>query len=309
MSLFMQTSRLMASERSPQLLSHNGEQNNAFDLTIYKKNLEAKETLTLSLAEELTLLNELAQFELGRFLLENKGLNGFWTAYIILHGPQKKNLSELEQWTLHSAPVVKATQERFAIFQTELQQALKENTQMASIPCGLMDDLLGLDYTHHQNVKLVGIDLDPESLNLAKQNAGLHQHKNVAFVQKNAWDLESSEQFDLITSNGLNIYEPDDKKIVDLYKEFHKSLKPKGILITSFLTPPPALSADSSWRDYNQEDTLKQRAIFADIIGAQWQAFRTEAQTREQLTEAGFKITKVIYDSQGMFPTVVAEKE
>lgn len=305
----MPISSLMASEQSPHMLSHNAHQNQNFDLTSYKKNLEAKETLTLSLMEELSLLDQLAQFELGRFLLENKGLNGYWTAYIILHGPKKENLSPLEDWTLHSAPVVKATQERFALFQTELQRYLKNDAQIASIPCGLMDDLLGLDYKNHQNVKLIGIDLDPISLELAKKNAELHHNKNVAFAQKDAWNLESPNQFDLITSNGLNIYEHDDKKVVDLYKEFHKSLKPQGILITSFLTPPPALSTDSTWRNYNQEDTLKQKAIFADIIGAQWQAFRTEAQTRAQLTEAGFKVIKVIYDTQGMFPTVIAEKE
>ena len=39
-----------------------------------------------------------------------------------------------------------------------------------------------------------------------------------------------------------------------------------------------------------------------------WQKFRTESQTREQLKEAGFRVLEVIYDSQGMFPTVIAAK-
>ena len=45
-----------------------------------------------------------------------------------------------------------------------------------------------------------------------------------------------------------------------------------------------------------------------DIIQAAWQAFRTEKQTRHQLETAGFSIVEVIYDSQGMFPTIVAKK-
>ena len=65
---------------------------------------------------------------------------------------------------------------------------------------------------------------------------------------------------------------------------------------------------ESTWRNFNPGDLKKQKAIFSDILQVQWQAFRTEAQTRAQLEEAGFKIREVIYDTQGMFPTVIAER-
>lgn len=246
---------------------------------------------------------------MGRFLLSNKGLNGFWTSYIILRGPKKNNLEPLEEWLLHKAPSVVATQERFKIFQTLLQNNVKDNMTIASVPCGLMDDLLTLDYSNVKNIKLVGIDLDQNSLKLARENALAHNINNVEFSQQDAWQLKNQEEFDIITSNGLNIYEPIDDKVTGLYKKYYKALKPGGILITSFLTYPPALAKDSPWKNVDKQDALKQKAIFSDIIGVAWQAFRTEELTKSQLEIAGFKILEVISDSHGIFPTVIAQKQ
>lgn len=255
------------------------------------------------------MLEEVVEFELGRFLLENKGLNGFWTAYVILHGPQKQNLSPLEDWALNKAPVVKATQERFKIFREHLQSRVKDDAVFASVPCGLMDDLLGLDYTNAPNAKLMGIDLDQNSLDLAAKNAeNLDKSAMVNFANRNAWNLGVVDACDVLTSNGLNIYEKDDDKVIELYKQFYKALKTGGTLITSFLTPPPMLSPESSWKNFELQDVLKQKALFADVLQTGWQCFRTERQTLTQLEAAGFKNIQVIYDSQGMFPTVIAEK-
>ena len=128
------------------------------------------------------------------------------------------------------------------------------------------------------------------------------------FYNRDAWNLGVEGEYDLLTSNGLNIYEPDDQKVTALYRQFHKALRPGGTLVTSFLTPPPMIFPESTWRNFNPGDLKKQKAIFSDILQVQWQAFRTEAQTRAQLEEAGFKIREVIYDTQGMFPTVIAER-
>ena len=297
----------LASDHHQGLISHK-KSHVECPLSVYQERLELKDSLALPLEEEKKLLKELYAFELGRFLLEHKGLNGYWTAYAILHGPKKKGFPPLEQWILHRAPVFKGTQERFQIFKHQLQKHLKNSMTVASIPCGLMDDLLGLDFSQTPEVALLGVDLDKNSLKLAQENAHAYACKNVSFLEKDAWNLGVTEAYDMITSNGLNIYQPDDEKVVALYKEFHKALKKDGILITSFLTPPPALSPESTWKNYVAADTLKQKAIFADIIQTGWQTFRTENQTCQQLEEAGFAVVEVIYDSQGMFPTVVAKK-
>lgn len=172
-----------------------------------------------------------------------------------------------------------------------------------------MDDLLTLDYSAAENVKIIGVDRDVNSLKLAQQNADLHNLQDVAaFSQQDAWSLEETSIFDLITSNGLNIYEKDDERVINLYKEFWKALKQDGILVTSFLTPPPTLSEESTWHGLIQEDLLKQKALFGDIIQAGWQSFRTEHQTRRQLGQAGFEVLEVIYDDCGCFPTIIAKK-
>lgn len=80
-------------------------------------------------------------------------------------------------------------------------------------------------------------------------------------------------------------------------------------MVTSFLTPPPALSAESPWRNVNPNDAIKQKAIFNDIIGVTWQTFRTEGQVKKQLEKAGFQVLKVVYDSQGIFPTILAQRK
>ena len=280
----------------------------SFDISVYREALEKKENLSLPIEEEILLLEQLAHFELGRFLLMHKGLNGYWTAYIIRQGLQQKNLHPLETWFLHRAPAVKATQERFKIFQKVLQDNLKDHVTIASIPCGLMDDLLLLDFTKTHNIRLVGIDLDADSLAHVAERCTMMSPADVDLIHCDAWSLDNMNEFDIITSNGLNIYEPDDEKVIALYKKFYQALKPEGLLITSFLTPPPALSSDSSWKHVIAEDALKQKAIFSDIIGVTWQAFRTEKQMREHLSKAGFYVIQVLYDSHGVFPTIVAKK-
>ncbi|MBX9976720.1 MAG: class I SAM-dependent methyltransferase [Alphaproteobacteria bacterium] len=288
------------------LITHGGD--NLFNMDSHEKRLESIAQPTLPLSEEKEMLHQLSEFELGKFILNNKGLNGYWTAYLILHGPKQNDVSPLEHWLLHDAPGVKATRERFHIFKEQLQNRIQPEMILASIPCGLMDDLLSLDYASASGVHLVGIDLDQESLDLAEKNAQTTQCAHISFLKKSAWDLGVTHTFDLITSNGLNIYEPDDEKVIALYKEFYKALTLNGTLITSFLTTPPMLDTNSPWKILDPAALQKQKALFNDVIGVTFQCFRTEAQTRSQLKAAGFSAIDIIYDTQGMFPTVIAKQ-
>jgi ubiquinone/menaquinone biosynthesis C-methylase UbiE len=275
----------------------------------HRQRLQNAESLTLSLEEELALLQQLSEFDFGRFLLENRGISGYWTAYMILHGPQKQLDHPLEKWILTKAPILLATQERFQIFQKHMQKYVRSDMKIAAVPCGLMDSLLLLDYSGTQNVQLIGIDLDKESLQLAQINAKKQaKEKMVSFLNEDAWHLSTQNEYDMMTSNGLNFYEADDQKVTALYGQFYKALKRKGILVTSFLTPSPTLSSESTWRDFDPEDQKKQIALFKDIIQVRFQVYRTEAQTCKQLESIGFKVLDVIYDRQGMFPTIIAQK-
>ena len=119
----------------------------------HEEKIRKKESLSLSLNEILKMLQELTEFDLGKFLLANKGLNGLWTAYIILNGIKKSNLHSLEQWMLNRSPIIVATRERFYIFQKELKKLLKNNMSIASTPCGLMDTYFQWIFQNFQILK------------------------------------------------------------------------------------------------------------------------------------------------------------
>lgn len=265
-----------------------------------------------SVEQQLAVLEELATFELGRFLLRHHGLNAYWTHRLVTYRGEASDgpfSSQLEALIHQRLPSVLATRERFGIFQQQLQQQLRPGIVMASVPCGLMGDLLLLDYTHHPDVSLIGVDLDQEALEGARQLAvqrGLE--KRLSLYRHDAWSLNLGAQVDVLTSNGLNIYQPDDERVIALYRAFFDGLKPGGTLVTSFLTPPPALSADSPWRDGDPELLAFQQMLFSRILNAKWSAFRTHAQTQAQLEKAGFSEIRFIDDRMHMFPTVVARK-
>ena len=266
----------------------------------------------VSLERLLALLEELTQFELGRFVLQNGGLDGYWTHYLLTYKPQKEQqLQPLEDFFLNKAPSIRATQERFKIFLQQNQLSVRSGAQLASIPCGLMGELLYLDFSGIDEIKLWGIDLDPETLKQAKALAEKRKLSSlVTTSQEDAWDLAIENTFDLISSNGLNIYERDDERVTALYRKFYQALAPAGRLVTSFLTYPPLVPELCEW-DLSQVDleaALLQRIIFSDLMNAKWQCFRTSEQTRAQLQAAGFQKIEFIYDAARIFPTVVAEK-
>lgn len=273
-----------------------------------------------SINMQLELLTQLSQFDFGRYLLQNQGINGYWTDYMLTHpwfgretGKNNRGepISALESFILNRSPLMLATQERFSIFLRENQKQVRNGAHLASIPCGLMGELLYLNYNNISNIILQGFDYDPESLNEASQ---LAQQKGLThftkLVEQDVWDLSLKHELDLISSNGLTIYEADDEKVTELYRLFYKALKSGGKLVTSFLTPPPQLTDSCEW-DFallDQADLLLQKIIFVDIINAKFQCYRSSEQAHQQLREAGFTDIKFIYDRAKLFPTVVAQK-
>ena len=225
-----------------------------------------------------------------------------------------ESLSPLERWFVLEAPLVRATRERAHIFQNELQKCVQSGVSMASLPCGLMHDLLSLDFTGQTGISLTGIDIDPESIDGAKSCSEklteLRPDIEVHFLEKDAFDLSLDQKFNVLVSNGLNIYVAEEAHLLQLYREFYKALLPGGTLITSFITLPPTLSEQSTWKmeQLEQRDLLQQKIIMQDLIGAPWMHFRTQEETRRQLELCGFQNINFIYDMCGMFPTVTAKR-
>jgi SAM-dependent methyltransferase len=274
----------------------------------------------ISMQKKEDLLEQLAQFDFGRYLLQNQGINGYWTHYMLTHpwfgrNTKKNNrgdsFTELESFILDRAPTLLATQQRFEFFLKENQKQVANGKTLACIPSGMMGELLYLNYDNIDQINLIGIDYDLNTFKdaewLAKQK-GLSQF--VKFIHQDAWQMDFSETFDLISSNGLNIYESDNQKVEELYRRFYKALKPGGQLVTSILTYPPGMSHFCEWdfSKINKDDLLLQKIVFVDIIAAKWQCYRSTVETKNQLEHIGFSQVHFLYDEAKLFPTVLAYK-
>lgn len=313
----------MSNMTQQQLISHSISPD-AIETTLQK----IKERIKLEgdkpncpVSQQLELVDQLAQFDFGRYILQNRGINGFWTHYMLTYpwyGKQtRKNNSgepftDLELFILERAPILLATQQRFEIFLRENQKQVKNNSKLASIPCGMMGELLYLNFENINNIELIGIDYDINTFVDAKFLAEQKKlTKFIKLIQANAWHLSFENEFDLISSNGLNIYEPDHQKVTELYRQFYKALKPGGKLVTSFLTYPPNLTDHCEWNlsKINSDDLLLQKNIFVDVVQAKFNCFRSSEQTKAQLESVGFSDINFLYDNAKIFPTVVAFKK
>ena len=168
-----------------------------------------------------------------------------------------------------------------------------------------------LDFTGVENFRLVGIDIDSESLEQAKKLAveyGLSE--KVELHQEDAWKLPFEDEFTLLTCNGLHIYEPDDEKVTELYQQFFQALIPGGLLVTSFITPSPDLDPNSEWHmsQINSEDLLLSKIIFLDVLDVKVTGLRSSSTTKLQLQTVGFDEIEFIWDKARIYPMVTARK-
>lgn len=275
----------------------------------------------VTVAHQLDILKQLSEFEFGRFLIQNQGINGYWTHYMLTHpwfgrktgkNQHGELLHPLEIFLLDRAPTMLATQQRFKIFLDQNQAKVKNGATLGCIPCGMMGELLYLDFKHIDSIQLIGIDYDQHTFKDARALAAKNNLSQwIQLIQNDAWKLQTENTYDLISSNGLNIYEPDDYRVFELYHRFYMALKPGGKLVTSFLTYPPTLTDHCEWElsQLNPTDLLEQRIIFADVLEAKFQHYRSSSQTRMQLESIGFEDVQFIYDDAKIFPTVVAVKK
>ena len=271
--------------------------------------IRERSTLVLPLDETLHLAQQLMSFPLGTFLIQNRGLNGFWTSNLILQKEGVAYQSPLEKWIRYKAPIVKATRERYGIFVLKIEKLLKDGMTLASIPCGTMNDIFEAQKQKKFDVRNVGIDFDEPMMEVARKNArGKVSPRKLTFIKKDAWDLKIYDQYDLLVSNGLNIYESDRLRLKNLYGNFYQALKKGGVLLTSFLTPPLE-HVDCISCNCDESDLRLQKAIFSDIVEAKWSAFMAESDMKALLESVGFEDLEIIYDSQKMFPTICAIKK
>ena len=198
--------------------------------------------------KKLSLFNQLCEFEYGRWLLVNRGLNAYWTYYMIFYDELNVQLHPLESIMIEKSPGVVASKERSIIDQKLIQSLVKNDMTLGSVPCGYMNDLLRLNLNSINGVKLVGVDLDQKAIDYAKENAKKFNKEAISsFYVRDAWSLNFENEFDLIHSSGLNIYVQREADLISLYWNFYKALKSGGVLITTSNMPPMDDSNQLFW--------------------------------------------------------------
>ncbi len=270
---------------------------------LFKKYSESK-----SQYEELNkILNDLADCEFGRFLIYNGSLSGYWTHYVMEGYKGKIFQNKTEEFLLQNAPGTIATRQRFSIFQNLLSELIENNSVCCSIPCGLMAEFLTLNLDKKiKKIKFVGIDIDTSLFGKIKPLFKKYNKSEncFSFIKSNAWDIDIKEKFDIITSNGLNIYEKSDEKVIDLYKKFFVALKPGGSFIGSSCAP----SEEWDIEKIKPEDMELQRKIYTIVLEPIWSSPRGYKISESQLESAGFKDIQFYFDTQKIFYTFKAVK-
>ena len=268
----------------------------------------------LPLAEERALLAALTEFGLGRFLLLNGGLSGYWTSYVFTHDGATA-ATELERWLLQHSTLA-GIRQRYERLSDLVAARLGPGRRVASVPCGVMDDVLRQPAALLEGVSVIGADIDHESLRLAAELAEQRGVSDrVELRRADAWDLDLGEPVDLLLSNGLNIYESDRERLVALYRQFHDNLAPGGEVLVSYippLPPPPAGSpvAARIWASLGMsvDDVRRDRAIFGDLLSAKYLNVTSTDELTAQLREAGLSLREVHFSEYGVLPIAVAAR-
>ena len=262
---------------------------------------EEGDTPFATVDEKLEILHELTQFELGRFLIKNRGLNGSWSHYISyeysLLEDHQKPINKVERMLVESNGDLEL-KVRLVMVRELLQANLFEGIKMLSVPCGVMADLLTLDFSKTRKFELFGIDLDPQSLALAENfSRKMGLQKYASFACRDAWNLGLLEKFDVVVSMGLNMYISSRAQSVELYKSLRSALKKGGKLMLSYMTPHP-------FRDPNTERDLSSldpaavrlhRMVMAEIIKTKIVNFPSTLEIQSQLMDAGFGEVQIHY--------------
>ncbi len=257
-------------------------------------------------------VHRLALGTLGAALLKYGSLN--WEMTDLLFDPDAVAAAEADRQSFDSflftqAPSALATRERFGIFR-EVYRFLIDNglvqagATWASIPGGRARDLIEADLSRAEPRMIVALDKDPDAVRAADDLARARE-RNLFFAFKNdALTMNVVNQYDVVTSNGLNIY-LDDEQVGQFNRNLFNAVRPGGYVVLSHLTPRDEW--DEAGLDLNAVGL--QQVLFGQVAQAKWVPHARSIQTVvAQLEAAGFEVVEINAGTWNIFPTFVAYK-
>lgn len=281
-----------------------------------KLNLKNTEQDDASCKQKLAWLNKLSEFPFGRDLIFSRTISSYWIDQLTNKENYKKRKSNyknsVEKMIEEQSFLIASWREIHRKFIDFTQNHLKEAYVIASIPCGHMRDLFELDFSKIRNYKLVGIDIDRkvvEEASILAKNYGLQA--KVEFYCYDALNLPFSNEFDIVSSCGLNIYLQNSFQIHLLYKNFFISLKEHGMALIHFFKPPPFVSSTSSWKFERNEDktTLFDSFLLQNILELPLSAYINETEMIKDMQHVGFEDIIINSDSFGVAGIAIAKKK
>ena len=198
----------------------------------------------------LKVLEELQKFPLGRHLLVNQSLSGYWTDAIVNAPVDQIYPNKTEGYLFKESPPFAARRYGQQVIHKAVQEFLRPNKAVASIPCGLMSEVLLATSEPFSRVNLYAIDKDSENFDLIRKKyperlVGNHFRD---ILTKDAVNLDYTmykEWFDVICSIGFTMYLEKDEDMQKLFDGFYIALKKDGVLVTNFGTAPAEYNTES----------------------------------------------------------------
>lgn len=259
------------------------------------------------------LAEEMAEGPISLRLMRQCGVDGalhdqIIDAALLPTGSMKKHYHPSDVRLLENC-TTRGIVERFHNFQDAMHKLIREgqigsDSYIASIPCGLMREVLTLNF-EGTRPHIVGIDKDPQSLLASKKLAAEMAISHVDFYRKDALFLGPIRSVDVLISNGLAVY-LDDHELLELFQQFQGSMSSGGYFITNHMTP------ESEWnREHATAEDLKfQHDFLRNIVRGRWlQHLRPISQVVEMLEQAGFDVLDVREGNTGIFPVYITRRQ
>eukprot|EP00899_Mesostigma_viride_P018504 jgi/Mesvir1/26655/Mv20444-RA.1 len=211
-------------------------------------------------------------------------------------------------------PISAAAEEALGAIQAEVQANLSSGALLASVPCGRMRELLTLDLSRAQNVRLAGIDCDPSAVEAARQLLKEQRFVKgsvaVEFVVREAEGGSRSKMdvpggpYDVVTSICLNRL-LDERALPTIFRNAHSALKPGGVFVTAQVVDP------HEWRMENLTPFyVNMQRVTLEIVADIYLLYpeRTCEAIIKQLKDVGFTDVKEIPSLTRVLPVFVAKK-
>ena len=282
----------------------------------FKSIVEAKQEILTRIKHNkivLEVFENLLRSKLGVFLIVNRGLNGYWTDKIVNFPSyseiEKEKYTDFDKY-LMTMPIFMATQQRFLHFKKAIQDISRSKMiNVLAAPCGVLPEFYNAE---NKNINYIdALDIDKENFSLIEEKYRESKDKSkIRFINLDLLKFDKKNTYDLVVSNGLNLYISNIDILNKMFSILFNSLKANGYLITSFLSLPAVLSDKSPWdmEKINLDLLAHQELIFKEILNVSWANYQSFNEFKALLREIGFQEIRIIWDVQKMFPTIIAQK-